>query len=140
MDEMSTTTKRPGIVGRTLDRLWHSQAGSLLLETTMVLSVFTLVGLTVLAAIQTSFNSKRSFDEQSTVENLIRNQMESVFEQTYVGPGSQYVATQAINGYTTTADTLTYDVSSTDIATVRVTVKDPQGNTVKVFEMLRSNR
>ena len=74
-------TKLRTALHRWLQRLLRTQRGALLMEAVVALAVFGVLGTTVLGAVQTSFIGKRLFDQQSTVENLIRNQMESVFEQ-----------------------------------------------------------
>ena len=123
-------------------RLLRNQRGGLLVETVLVLAVIGVLGTTVLGAVQTSYIGKRQFDAQSTAENLIRNQMESVFAQTYKAPDDPdptYLAISSPAGYSVTAEALTYDVTSTDVATVRITVfKD--GQQVKVLETLRAKR
>ncbi len=116
-----------------------SQRGSFLLEAIVVLSVFSVLGLAILRGVGTSFVSKRNFDIQSIGENLTRNQMEAVFNQAYVPPGNSYASVSAPANFAVTANTLTYDVSSTDVETVRVTVSQ-NGQTVKVTDTLRSNR
>ena len=112
------------------------------MEAVVALAVFGVLGTTVLGAVQTSFIGKRLFDQQSTVENLIRNQMESVFEQVYKAPDDPdptYLAITPPTGYSVTADSLTYDVANTDISTVLITVYH-DGQPVKTFETQRANR
>lgn len=116
-----------------------SQRGSFLVETIVVLSVFSVLGLAIMRSIQTSYVGKRNFDIHSTAENLIRNQMESVFVQAYTPPGNSYTSIAAPENFSVSADAITYDVSSADIETVRVTVSQ-NGQTVRVTETLRSNR
>ncbi len=128
-----------GTLHRWLQRLLRNQRGSLLMETTIVLAVFGMLGTAVLGAVQTSYTSKRQFDAQSTAENLIRNQLESVFEQTYKVPGETYLATTPPDGYSVEAEALVYDETSDDIEVVRITVYH-DGQLVKQFETVRSNR
>ncbi len=127
---------------RWLQRLLRNQRGALLLEAVVALAVFGVLGTTVLGAVQTSFIGKRLFDQQSTAENLIRNQMESVFDQVYKAPDDAeptYLAITPPTGYSVTAESLTYDVANTDISTVRITVYQ-DGQPVKTFETQRANR
>ena len=119
----------------------RNQRGALLLETVVTLSVFGILGIAVLATVQTSYIGKRQFDEQSTAENLIRNQIEYVFEQDYKAPSSgDYVSVTGIpTGFTVTAEPVTYDGSDPNIEIVRVTVYH-EGQSVKVFEIIRADR
>lgn len=116
-----------------------SQRGSFLVEAVVVLSVFSVLGLAVMRGVQTSYIGKRGFDIQSTAENLIRNQMESVFSEAYTPPGNSYTSVTAPSNFSVSADAVTYDIGSTNIETVRVTVSH-LGQPVKVTETLRSNR
>ena len=73
-------------------------------------------------------------------ENLVRNQMESTLEQTYKGWPNTYDAVTSTPGFTVTVQALQYSTSTdTDIETVRVTVTH-EGQTIKVFETVRTNR
>ncbi len=129
-------------VRRGLQRLLRKQRGALMLEIVVTLTVFGVLGTAVLGAVHTSFIGKRLFDQQSVAENLIRNQLESVLEQTYKAPDDPdptYLAIAPPDGYTVTAQSLTYDVANTDISTVRITVYQ-DGQPVKTFETQRANR
>ena len=118
----------------------RNQRGALLLETVVALTVFGVLGSVVLSGVQTSHISKRNFDAQSVSENLVRNQMESTLEQTYKGWPNTYDAVTSTPGFTVTVQTLQYSTSTdTDIETVRVTVTH-EGQTIKVFETVRTNR
>ena len=119
----------------------RGQTGGLLIETIVALTVFGVLGSAVLSGVQTSFNSKRNFDSQSVSENLVRNQMEYVLEQTYKPWTDVYdPVTSTPAGYSIVADALQYGTSTDpNIETVRVTVTH-QGQTVKVFETIRTNR
>ena len=119
----------------------RGQTGGLLVETVVALTVFGVLGSVVLSGVQTSHISKRNFDSQSVAENLVRNQMESTLEQTYKGwPDTYDAVTSLPAGFSVTAQALQYSTSTdTDIETVRVTVTH-QGQTVKVFETIRTNR
>ncbi|MFQ5875175.1 MAG: type II secretion system protein [Dehalococcoidia bacterium] len=139
---MNPQERNPGGRGAVLSwlrRLLRTQRGSLLMETTIVLAAFGLLGAAVLTGVQTSFLSKRLFDNQSMAENLIRNQMEYVFEQPYKPPGDTYLPITTPDGYSVTVDTLVYDETSTDVEIIRVTVYH-NAQLVKAFETLRSNR
>ena len=114
----------------------------MLAELLIVVTVFGMVGTAVLGAVQTSHIARGQFASQSTAENLIRNQLESVFEQSYKAPDDPdptYLLVTPPAGYSVTAESLTYDVASTDISTVRVSVYQ-NGQLVKVFETQRANR
>lgn len=128
-----------GIIKSALRRLARGQRGGLLAETVLALGLFGVLGVAVLGGVQTSHIGKRQFEVQSTAENIVRNQLESVFEQNYKPPGETYDAVTAQSGYSVDADSLTYDAVSTDVSIVRITVYY-DGQPVKVFETVRTNR
>ena len=124
---------------RILRRLAHGQRGGLLLETVVAVAILGVVGSAVLAGVQTSSISKGQFDAQSTAENILRNQMEYLYEQAYEPPSGTYLTVASPPGYSVTTEALVYEETSTDIETVRVTVyKD--GQPLKTMETLRANR
>ena len=108
-------------------RLWrkvNGQRGSLLLETVVALSVFGLVGPSLMSGIQTSYLSKTQFDIRSRAENIVRNEMESVFAQAYKPPGQTYATATTSDGFTVTSQAIDYSTSSdSNLETVRVTVQ-----------------
>jgi len=120
-------------------RLIRGQKGFLLMEVVVSLAVFGILGTAVLSSVQTSYISKNKFNSDSTAENIIRNQLESVIKDPYKNPGLNYDAITAPSGYSVTAEALTYDATSTDIETVRITVYQ-DGQAIKVFETVRTNR
>ena len=127
---------------RGVQRLLRKQRGALMIEIVVTLTVFGVLGTAVLGAVQTSFIGKRLFDQHGMAENIIRNQMESVLEQTYKAPDDPdptYLAITPPDGYSVTVESLTYDVANTDISTVRITVYQ-DGQPVKTFETQRANR
>lgn len=119
----------------------RGQTGGLLIETVVALTVFGTLGSVVLSGVQTSFISKRNFDSQSVAENLVRNQMESTLEKTYKAwPDTYDAVTSTPAGFTVTAQALQYSTSTdSNIETVRVTVTH-NGETIKVFDTVRTNR
>ena len=138
-------------VHRWLIRSYPPQRGSLLLETIILMSVFGLLGVAVLGAVQTSYFAKGKFDVQSTAENIARNQIDYVFEQDYVlpaepEPGAPYLPLPRPDsgyvlpdGFSVEAKALPHDdPSNPNISLVQVRVlKD--GQEVKLFETLRAN-
>ncbi len=125
-----------GLTGRL-----RGQTGGLLIETVVALTVFGVLGSAVLSGVQTSHVSKRNFDVQSEAENLVRNQMESALQKTYKAwPATYDAVTSTQAGFTVTAQAVQYSTSTdSNIQTVRVTVTH-QGQTIKVFETVRTNR
>lgn len=119
----------------------RGQTGGLLIETVVALTVFGVLGSVVLSGVQTSFISKRNFDSQSVAENLVRNQMEYVLEQTYKGwPDTYSAVTSTPAGYSIVAKAVKYATSTdSNISTIEVTVYH-EGQPVKVFETIRTNR
>lgn len=125
---------------RRLGRIVRGRKGGLLLETVVALSVFGLVGPSLMSGIQTSYQSKTQFDIRSRAENIVRNEMESVFAQAYKPPGQTYATATTSDGFTVTSQAIDYSTSSdSNLETVRVTVQH-QGLTVKVLEAARTNR
>jgi len=115
------------------------QRGSLLLEAAVVLAALSLVGVAVLMGMATTYLAKRQYDAGATNENLLRNQMEYVFEQAYIPPPGQYTTVAAPSGYSVTAEALVYDLTSDNIEVVRATVfRD--GEPVKSLDTLRTAR
>ncbi len=139
MKSEARESQEKGWLRRWLQCLLRNQRGALLIETVVALAVFGVLGVAVLGAVQTSHITKRDFDIYSTTENLIRNQLEFVLEQPYKDPGQTYLSIVPPDGYSITAESLTYDVTSTDISTVRVTVYQ-DGQAVKVFDTIRTKR
>ena len=117
------------------------ERGGLLVETATALAIFGILGVGVLSAVQTSSGSKRNFDLDSQAENIVRNQLDSAFDQAYKAPDDAdptYNPVTTTAGYTVTAESLYHYSTSTDISIVRITVKQG-GQTIKVYETLRSN-
>ena len=81
-------------IHRCLKQGCRAQRGSLLLETIILMSVFGLLGVAVLGAVQTSYFAKGKFDIQSTAENIARNQIDYVFEQDYLLPPTEVPLTE----------------------------------------------
>ncbi len=122
------------------------QRGSLLLETIILMSVFGLLGVAVLGAVQTSYFAKGKFAVQSTAENIARNLIDYVFEQDYLAPtepGAAYPSLPYVlpDGFSVEADALKYDTenSNCNISKVRITVS-LNDEEVRVFETLRARR
>ncbi len=126
---------------RSLQRLARAKHGSLLMESAVTIAVFGILGAAVLGAVSTSSINKGKFDAQSTVENIVRNQLESVFEEPYRTPDDpSYTTITPPNDYSVTVDTLPYEGNSEyNIQVVQITVFH-RGDQVELFETLRTNR
>lgn len=136
---MVQDARRESVTWHRLKAAFGNQRGSLLVETLVALGVFSMIGIAILAAVQTGHITKGKFDEQSTGENLIRKQLESVFAQPYLGPGGSYQPVAAPSGYSVMTESLVHDATSTDIENIRVTVYH-QGRLLDTVETLRSRR
>ncbi len=129
-----------------------------MVEALVVLGVFSLLAVAILSSVQTGYITKRKFDEQSTVENLIRNQMELVFQEEYATPPASYTSynpppqDEVPAGYSVKADALVCDASTSplcdgtnpdieiaDIEIVRITVLRGD-QTRRIVDTLRANR
>ena len=114
------------------------------------MSVFGLLGVAVLGAVQTSYFAKGKFDVQSAAENIARNQIDYVFEQDYVPPtdlGAPYLSLPRPesdyilpDGFWVEANALQNDEANSNPNVSRVQVRVlKDGEEVKVFETLRAN-
>lgn len=113
----------------------------------VLLSVFAVLGVAILGAIQTSHFAKGRFDVQSDAENIVRNQLEYVFGKPYVSPGegsypsitepdSGYILPE---GYEVAVEVLAVSGEPpSKISTIEVTVTR-NSEVVRVFETLRAN-
>ena len=124
-----------------LRRIASGQRGGLLLETVVALSVFGVVGTSLMSGVQTSYTTKTQFDIRSRAENIVRNEMEGVFAQAYKLPGQTYSTATTSDGFIVTSEAISYSTTSDPnlLETVRVTVQHG-GLTVKVLEAARTNR
>ncbi len=102
------------------------QGGGPLLETVVALSVFGVVGTSLMSGIQTGYRSKTQFDIQSSAENIVRNEMETVFAQPYQSPPYTYSTTTTSDGFVVTAEAVDFSTTSdADLQTVRETPQMP---------------
>ncbi len=133
-------TTLPARLRRRLWRLVNRQGGGLLLETVVALSVFGVVGTSLMSGIQTSYTTKTQFDIRSRAENIVRNEMETVFAQAYEAPPHTYPSSTTFDGFIVNSEAVAYSTTSdANLETVRVTVQHG-GVTVKVLEAARTNR
>ncbi len=95
-------TTLPARLRRRLWRLVNHQGGGLLLETVVALSVFGVVGTSLMSGIQTSYTTKTQFDIRSRAENIVRNEMESAFAQACKPPGRTYSTATTSDGFIVT--------------------------------------
>ena len=134
---------RTALSERLWGRLWRNlngQRGGLLLETVVALSVFGVVGTSLMSGVQTSYTTKTQFDIRSRTENIVRNEMEAVFAQAYKPPGQTYSTATTSDGFVVTSEAIDYSTTSdSNLEIVRITVLHG-GVTVKVLEAARTNR
>jgi len=148
---------------RWLRRYRRAQGGGLLVETVLLLSVFGMLGTMTAGAVQTSYLTKRVVETKATAENMIRNQLENLFQQEYLRPTQTAAGCSpspptgyycpispppGYEGFSVTAQSLVYintdadpdtvyDVN--DVTLVRLTVTH-EGKVVRVFESIRAKR
>jgi type II secretory pathway pseudopilin PulG len=124
-----------------LKSIWVVQAGGILLETVILLSIFGVLGVSVAGAMQTSYMAERRFNHQSTAENLIRNQFEYVFLQPYQVPSGAYSSIPTPPDYLINVESLAYpeDPANPDVSVVRITVSY-HGEPLRVMETVRARR
>jgi len=112
--------------------------GSLLLESMIAITVFAVVGGAVLSGTSTSLKTGTLVEGQSIAEEIARNQMESVFNESYQEPpGSPYATMVPPAGYAVTVAADEYLTGDVDIEMVVVTVSRDSENLL-VLETLRT--
>ena len=143
-----TQTPLPGMA-RFLRRLGRNSSGQMLLEVILAISIFGLVGASVLVGVRVAHKTASLVEDHSIAERLARNQMEYVLSQAYKDVGQSY---DSINvapndqfsvpaGYQVTAvaqQFLADDGFQGSIEKVVVTVS-LNGKSVVVLETLRAN-
>ena len=112
--------------------------GSLLLESMVAITVFALVGGAVLSGVSTALNTGSMVEGQSVAEEIARNQMESVFNESYQEPQSTpYPTIVPPTRYAVSVAADEYLTGDLDIEMVVVTVtRDNQS--ILVLETLRT--
>ena len=112
--------------------------GSLLLESMAAITVFALVGGAVLSGVSTALNTGSMVEGQSVAEEIARNQMESVFNESYQEPQSTpYPTIVPPTRYAVSVAADEYLTGDLDIEMVVVTVsRDNQS--ILVLETLRT--
>lgn len=112
--------------------------GSLLLESTIAITVFAIVGGAVLSGTSTSLKTGDVVEGQSIAEEIARNQMESVFNESYQEPpGTPYATMVPPSGYAISVTADEYLTGDVDIEMVVVTVSRNSENLL-VLKTLRT--
>lgn len=111
--------------------------GGPLIETVLAMSVFALVGTTVLAGLSGTYRSGAATRQQSIAENIARNQMEYAFSLPYQDPISAYPPISTPLGYTATAIAQEFLPGEVNIELVVVTVQY-SGADILALESLRT--
>ena len=114
--------------------------GSLLLESMIAITVFAVVGGAVLSGTSTALSTGTIIEGQSVAEEIARNQMENVFNQSYQEPaGSSYATIVPPARYAVSVAADEYLSGDVDIEMVVVTVsRDSQS--IMVLETLRTRQ
>ncbi len=121
-----------------LRRRTDSQAGAILVDAVVAIAALGVLGAGIAGAVQAGLVAQRRFEVQSISENLLRNQLQYVFEQPYAPPPTTYQSIAPPPGYSVTAEALPYDLTSANIQTVRITVL-VAGRQFRVFETMRAD-
>lgn len=112
--------------------------GNLLLETLVAITVFALVGGAVLSGTSTALNTGTTVEEQSVAEEIARNQMESVFNESYQQPlSTPYPTIVPPAGYAVSLAADEYVTGDVDIEMLVVTVSR-DSKSILVLETLRT--
>lgn len=110
------------------------------MESMIAITVFALVGGAVLSGTSTALSTGSIVEGQSVAEEIARNQMESVFNQSYQeSAGSPYATVVPPARYTVSVSADEYLSGDVDIEMVVVTVsRDSQS--IMVLETLRTRQ
>ena len=111
--------------------------GGLIVEAVVSITVFTMVGSGVLAAVSTTQISGAQVESQSISENVARNQMEYIFSLPYQNPPSAYPTIVVPPGYSVTVAAEEKEPGVVTIAKIVVTVSQ-DGQEVLVVETYRT--
>ncbi|MBI4294573.1 MAG: prepilin-type N-terminal cleavage/methylation domain-containing protein [Chloroflexi bacterium] len=120
-----------------LQRL-RDQRGVSLIEAVAAMALLTLVMGGVMAGLSTFHISSTKSALQASAENIARNQMEYVFEQSYLPPGTAYEAITLPQDFSVATETVEHVAGDSNVERVRVTVYH-QGTEVLSVETLRVN-
>ncbi len=118
--------------------LARNQGGSFIIESTIAVLVFGLIGAAVLVGVSTIHISGNTTEAQAIAENVARNQMEEVFPQPYQAPPAAYQSVATPLGYSVTAHAEEYVLDETNIEKV-VVIVSREGQELLTLETLRSN-
>ena len=128
---------RGGSQVRLVRHLLGDRRGALLVESVLVMLVFSLVGIAVLGGVSTTHITGARAEHQSTSENIARNQIEYIFSLPYREPPSSYPTISVPDGYGVTGEAETYLTGDSDIQMVVVAVTF-EGREDFVLETLRA--
>ena len=142
---MTTTADRSHravqAIASAVQRLHRRREGAFLMEVLIAVFIFSLVGVATLVGYATTQRTGAKLDVQAQVENIGRNQMEYVFDQAFIPPGSASAydlisMPPDFGASVANTETLT---GETTIARIAVTVTY-QGNVRWVLDTIRSNQ
>ncbi len=109
----------------------------MLLETAVAVLVFGIVGTAVMVGIRTAHSSGELIENRATAEVIARNQMENVFNQTYLPPPASYPSIIVSPMYTVSANASEYVSGDTNIEKLTVLVTF-EGRSLLALETLRA--
>ena len=132
--------------------LFLESRGTALLETVIAITIFAALGTALLMGVRSAHTSGDLIERNSIAENLARNQIEYVFDQSYLSPPATYVSiADAVGvsytvelGFSVTAQALAFTggdpsiVNDTNLERVLVTVSEG-GQSILSVETLRAN-
>ena len=120
------------------------ERGALLMETVIALSVFVLVGGTVLGGVSTTFLSGAITENQSIADNIARNQLESIAAQPFQEFAVNYTVITTPNGYQVaiTSEALSSGIAiiddNTQIQKLTVTVSTDGGEVILRLDTIKT--
>ena len=125
-----------------LKKLATGSKGGLLLESVIVVLVFTLVGAAVLSGLSITQVAGALIEKQSAAENMGRNEMEYIMTLPYQAPPSFYPTLAVLPGYSVVAEAQEESIEGAppdpNLQKIVVTVSR-DGEEVLVLESFRTN-
>lgn len=115
-----------------------SQRGGGLIEAIAAIALLAVIMSILLKGLSTSYISEGKNSLQSIAETIARNQIEYVFEQSYLAPAAAYDTIAPPQGFSVVVEALEYVATDPDVEKIRVEVYH-QTKKLLMVETLRSN-
>lgn len=107
---------------RFIKKIIGNERGSLLAETLITVSVFTLIGTAVMTGVSATSSASVRIRDTATADTMASNRLTEILSEPYVNPPYVFQPTEPEPGYTVTAEVLHYIPGDTYIARIVVKV------------------